>query len=98
MKLFTLCALFFNLSTSSNMYEGYSKFHETIFVFEMNRHGARSHEFKHLMGTVPADFFGKGLKPGYLTDKGRMEHMNIGLKRRNEYILGKHFLSEEFDP
>ena len=32
--------------------------YETLFVFEMIRHGARSHEFGHLMHSVPADFFG----------------------------------------
>ena len=62
----------------------------------MIRHGARSHELK-IKSQIPDGYFGEGVLPGYLTDKGRIQHQNIGLSRRNEYIKGKKFLSEIFD-
>lgn len=67
---------------------------ETLFVFEMARHGARSHYKK---TEVPKDYWGPGVKPGYVTRIGRMQHINNGLQRRREYIHGKNFLSKNYD-
>ena len=55
--------------TNSNKYENFSNYYETIFVFEMIRHGARSHYMD--SPKLPKDFFGKGVLNGDLTDIGR---------------------------
>ena len=70
---------------------------ETLFVFEMIRHGARSID-SHLHKTIPDGFFGANVKIGELTDTGRIQHMSIGHQRRNEYIKEKRLLSEVYNP
>jgi hypothetical protein len=67
-----------------------------MFVFEMNRHGARSHYME--SPNMPEGYFGEGVKAGYLTKIGRMQHLRIGLERREEYVKGKKLLSEEYNP
>jgi len=57
------------------------------------RHGARSH----YQDNVPASFF-DGVKPGFLTRKGRIDQLRIGQQRRREYVLEKKFLRERYDP
>lgn len=47
---------------------------------------------------MPEDYFGEGVKSGELTDLGRRQHMRRGLNRRSEYVDGKKFLSENFNP
>ena len=76
--------------------EHFAENFQTLFVFEMNRHGARSH----YMGTshLPTGFWGPGVKDGFLTWKGRVQHQQMGLSRREEYIKQKKLLSEKFDP
>jgi hypothetical protein len=64
--------------------------HETIFVVEFIRHGARSH----YEDNVPASFF-DNVKKGYVTPKGKADQIHIGAKRRKEYINEKRFLTSE---
>jgi hypothetical protein len=60
---------------------------ETIFVFEMIRHGARSHYEDNVDSY---DFFGVG--KGHLTKLGRQETSHIGMERRMEYLEEKQLL------
>jgi len=46
---------------------------------------------------MPKGYFGKGVEDGFVTDIGKLQHMRHGLQRRNEYVKGKKFLSEEFN-
>ena len=62
----------------------------------MNRHGARS-SHSNLKTNVPKDHFGKGVGNGELTTLGRLQHHNLGLQRRREYIHEKEFLSPNYD-
>ena len=94
-SLVALLALFGSART--NIYEGYTDFSETVFVFEMVRHGARA-DNGIVPTSTPPDFYGKGVGKGMLTDEGRSQHLRNGLQRRREYIKGKKFLSEKFDP
>jgi len=59
----------------------------------MIRHGARSH----YEDSVPPEYF-DGVKKGYVTPKGSLEHRRIGFQRRKEYVQKKRFLSEEYKP
>ena len=70
---------------------------ETLFVFEMIRHGARSVESRFSTFTPPG-YFGPGVGNGEITDTGRIQHMSIGHQRRREYVKEKGFLSEKYDP
>lgn len=62
-------------------------------MIEIIRHGARSH----YEDSVPAEYF-DGVKKGYVTPKGSLEHRRIGLDRRDEYIYKKKFLSDDYKP
>ena len=44
------------------------------------------------------DYFGEGVGPGEVTNIGRVQHLKNGLARRREYIHGKKFLDEEYNP
>ena len=68
--------------------------YETLFVLEMNRHGARSPMYG-LPSPVPKDLFKVG--KGQLTGLGFLQHQQLGLERRREYIIEKGLLSEKFD-
>jgi hypothetical protein len=60
---------------------------------EYIRHGARSH----YEDNVPSEFFG-GIKKGYVTQKGKIDHVRIGQARRKEYVQEKKLLSGEYNP
>jgi len=81
----------------TNSHTGYSDSHKSVFVFEMIRHGSRSH-IMNLNSPVPPDFFGQDVQKGELTDLGRWQHIRRGLERRREYIHAKKFLSEDYNP
>ena len=69
--ILALNQLIFEVNT--NISKKYGEFNEnfnTIFVFEMNRHGARSHYMKN--PKLTKNFFGEGVEPGYITDIGRV--------------------------
>ena len=93
-KLFSLLAIFGAIN--ANNFVDFSNYYETLFVFETIRHGARSHymETPHL----ESEYFGKGVLEGYITDIGRAQHLRFGHSRRNEYVKGKNFLSEQYNP
>ena len=77
--------------------EEFAQSYETIFVLELARHGARSHEWMK-SSPVPSDYFGPGVGPGYVTDLGRIQHLRNGLDRRREYVVAKGLLSPEYNP
>ena len=77
--------------------EEFAQNYETIFVMELARHGARSHEWMK-SSPVPASYFGPGVGPGFVTDLGRIQHLRNGLDRRREYVLAKGLLSPEYNP
>ena len=97
--LLTITALFGAAqSTSYKQFEGYSELSETIFVFEMIRHGSRASNGNVKSPKVPKGFFGEGIGNGILTADGKIQHLRNGLNRRSEYIVNKKFLSEKYDP
>lgn len=69
---------------------------ETMFVFEMARHGARSHYMD--SPNLPEGYFGPGVEAGFVTDLGKLQHMRNGLSRRQEYVVEKKLLSQNYDP
>lgn len=52
------------------LYEGYKDLTQTVFVFEMVRHGARADNGV-ITTNTPPDFYGKEVGKGELTDEGR---------------------------
>jgi hypothetical protein len=64
-----------------------------VFVVEYIRHGARAH----YETNVPLEFF-KVKKSGYVTPKGKIDHLRIGQQRRQEYVYEKGLLSETYNP
>ena len=79
--------------------EEFAQSYETIFVVELARHGARTHEF---WSPIEDSYFqnsrGDKVGPGWLTDLGRIQHLRNGLSRRAEYVKAKKLLSEDFNP
>ena len=96
--LLTLVALFGNTKAVGQQFEEYDELNETIFVFEMIRHGSRASNGNVKSPKIPKDYFGEGIGNGILTADGKVQHLVNGLNRRSEYILNKKFLSEKYDP
>ena len=74
LKLVTLLLLSKNSFTIANEQDKIEKdFNDnfkTIFVFEMNRHGARSSHIENPI--LPKNFYGEGVELGFVTEIGRI--------------------------
>lgn len=74
-------------SLAFKWFEEYNTLTETVFVYEMLRHGARADEAHIKSPVYEIHGFWQGIKPGDLTSLGRIQHLRNGLARRKEYVL-----------